>query len=249
VAFKIKSTDTDSFVEADGVLEIPGEFESETLNVVNNTTTATVKFTYDPGVKDYSCDQITWAEVYLEGVLAEEGSLSLQGNGKCAVQFNKTAVVDALRLSRPFVDGETRTLISTGTFDDNVNWRSTDTVTITENYNELVQFALSGSDAIEGDTTTTHTVDVQVQGNLSGPVFIEVVDTKTGTARSGTKRDYTFTNTVLEFVPDDASTQSVSVVINADNAPDAGETIILRLTNLSGPASLGSNVTHTITIQ
>ena len=41
VAFKIKSTDTDSFVEADGVLEIPGEFESETLNVVNNTTTAT----------------------------------------------------------------------------------------------------------------------------------------------------------------------------------------------------------------
>ena len=264
VAFAEQGKDRDAAESIEGVIQISGKFESETLNIASKS--GTTKYTFSPG-SEVTCNDIDPDSVRLENTLPIPGSeLEILGNGDCRSQFDKGELIANIRAANPGItDGDTYTLVAKGEYDENnidgytapsfcttgscAPFESRDTVTITEQFNETIQFSTASSGILEPTSgTSTHSVTVRVAGgSLNGVATVEVVDTLNGSAN---KRDYEFTSKTLVFDPSDSGSlsQTVNITILANSPNNEVDTVILKLVNISGPASLGEITQHTVTI-
>jgi len=127
------------------------------------------------------------------------------------------------------------------------------TATITDDDLATVEFqgagGAHGEDAA-GDYTVTAVLTVPGGGTLPAAVSVEVTDAGTGSATSG-GADYDAVGTVtLTFAAGSASgaTQTFDVAVNSDTLLEQNETIDLEMGTVTGPATLGAQVTHQITI-
>lgn len=124
------------------------------------------------------------------------------------------------------------------------------TLTITDDDSATVSFAAASSNVPENGT---HTVDVVLAlpagVTLANAVTVDVAITG-GSATEGS--DFTLGATQVMFdAGSGAATQSISLAITEDFAPEGDETIVLALQNprgASGQISLGAPATHTVTI-
>ena len=111
-----------------------------------------------------------------------------------------------------------------------------------------VNFSRSGSTADEA--ASRHEIVVELQapaGRLEEVITVDVADTGVGTAQNGI--DYgTFSPIALIFPAGsaDGATQSFFLDILNDELTEGDETFALRLTNIQGPALLGSPRVHKI---
>jgi hypothetical protein len=253
LGFADKGQDRGGNETIEGVLQVAGDFESETFNVAGGG--GTVKYTFEPSATEFLCSQIDPSSVRLENASPVPGSeLEILGNGTCRAQFYRDEVIANMRAAGEFVDGETRVLVAKGNYNNGAGptpFESRDTVVITENFNETVGFDTDASCVNEPGgkgTSAPFSVTVEVKGGTpNGIVEADVVDTGNGTAR---KNDYAFVAQHLIFDPNvqGSLTQQVNVTILGDNNKDPGETIVLRVANVTGPAGLDNVSEHTITI-
>lgn len=151
----------------------------------------------------------------------------------------------------PFVEGTFRSVVWTaeaneGAVPAGTKLQASDSAKIVFQANETVQFATTSTCASESGTgqDTQYGVLVKVVGTPISQVFVDVADTRNGTAR---KNDYSFATQSLVF---DANTTEATVWITVkdNNQTEPQETVELRLLNLVGPAELGSITTHTVNI-
>ena len=105
----------------------------------------------------------------------------------------------------------------------------------------------------QGESDLAHLISLRLTipggGVLGQDVSIDIVDDGTGSAQSGV--DYSlFTPVTVTFAAGsiDGATQSVTLSILEDEQVEGDETVVLRLTNAHGPAVIGGNATHTVTI-
>ena len=108
--------------------------------------------------------------------------------------------------------------------------------------------ASSTADESPGDHSVTVTLSAPA-GSLDSAITVDVSDTGTGSATSGV--DYTAiataTVTFAAGSPDGA-TETVSLGVLADGLAEGDETVVLTLSNVTGPGILDERVTHTATI-
>jgi endonuclease I len=109
-------------------------------------------------------------------------------------------------------------------------------------------FASATGSIAEGNTgTTTYTATVTLTGAATTPLTVQVgLDAASSTATSPT--DFTFTSPqTLTFAAGQTS-QTVTVTVNGDTTPEAEETVVLTLRNVSTGGAIGGPATHELTI-
>lgn len=119
--------------------------------------------------------------------------------------------------------------------------------------NATVSFALASSSVTEnvagGSVDVLVRLSVPNSGTLSQAVSFTVSDSGNGSATSGV--DYPTVNAQTRtFVAGsaDGATTAVTVAITDENLFENNETIVLALSNVTGPAVLGGASSHTLTI-
>ena len=106
---------------------------------------------------------------------------------------------------------------------------------------------------VYNESTPTHDLTIRLSlpngSSLTEDMHVDILDTETGTAVVDT--DYAaFPRTTITFPAGspNGTTQSISLEILDNDEIETDETIELRLSNAVGPALLGLNATHTVTI-
>ena len=112
---------------------------------------------------------------------------------------------------------------------------------------------VSASSSVQNESRGNHEIllnlDIPTGGSLGQDVMVNVIDSGSGSATSGV--DYTsFPATTVSFPAGslDGETVTVHLEILDDTELEDNETVVLRLTNAHGPAVIGGNATHTVTI-
>ncbi len=96
--------------------------------------------------------------------------------------------------------------------------------------------AIDDVQAVEGDSgTTDFTFTVTLTGAASGPFTVDVA-TADGTATAGS--DYTAASDTLSFAGTDGETQSFTVSVLGDTAPEPDETFTATLSGVTGAADV-----------
>jgi endonuclease I len=112
----------------------------------------------------------------------------------------------------------------------------------------VVSFAAATGSVAEGNNgTTTYTATLSMSPASTAAYSVEVALANTNsTATNGT--DFTFaTPTRVTFAAGQTS-QTVTLTVTGDTQPEADETVVLALQNVSTGASIGGPATHTLTI-
>lgn len=109
-----------------------------------------------------------------------------------------------------------------------------------------ISFTTATGSLVEGNSgTTTYPVTITVSPAPADAFTVQVVaDAANSTATS--PDDYTFTAATLTFGPNQ-TTQTVTVTVVGDTQPEPDETLVLRLQNVVGAATIGSG-SHILTI-
>lgn len=108
-----------------------------------------------------------------------------------------------------------------------------------------VSFAATSGSITEGNSgSQTYQVTVAASSAPSGNVTFDIGVDGSSTATSGV--DYTLSTTSVTLTNANFS-QTVSVTVNGDTDFESDESVILKIQNLSGDATLGTD-THTLTI-
>ncbi|MCP4712250.1 MAG: T9SS type A sorting domain-containing protein [Planctomycetes bacterium] len=127
----------------------------------------------------------------------------------------------------------------------------THVVTINDNDQAGVAFssANSSTDAEFGEHPMELTLTVPDGGTLYTDLTVDIIDTDTGTAIRGF--DYAFSGFHSVTFPSGSTTgtiQTFSIQINADNAVEGNENIVLELDSVTGPGLITAPATHEIVI-
>jgi endonuclease I len=143
----------------------------------------------------------------------------------------------------------TLTLQNAGT-DASIGGPASQTLTITNDDGTppSVSFATAAGTIVEGNSDTqTYTVQVNFTGTLpAGGFTVPVIVETSGTATATT--DYTLSTATLTF-SGTTTQQAVTVLVNGDLAPEANETVRLRLgTPSDATVVLGTTSIHVLTI-
>jgi len=125
------------------------------------------------------------------------------------------------------------------------------TVTITDDDLATVEFQAAGAAHGEDAGAYAHNAVLTVPGGgtLPTPVTVEITDAGSGTATGGT--DYNAVGTITLTFPTGSATgatQPFTVTVNGDTLLENDETINLQMGNVAGPAALGAQTSHQITI-
>ncbi|WP_045687757.1 endonuclease [Hymenobacter sp. AT01-02] len=109
-------------------------------------------------------------------------------------------------------------------------------------------FATATASVAEGNTgTTTYMATISLSEAATAPLTVEVaLDAASSTATAAT--DFTFTSPqTLTFAAGQTS-QTITLTVTVDATPEADETVVLRLQNVSAGGALGATPAHTLTI-
>lgn len=112
-----------------------------------------------------------------------------------------------------------------------------------------VSFQVSSSNTSDESTALNVVVELTALAPLTAPVTIDVVDSGGGSATTGT--DYSnFGTQTLTFPMGSTDGTTLNAVLTPidDNNVEDNETVNLQLQNITGPALIGSQITHEVTI-
>jgi len=107
------------------------------------------------------------------------------------------------------------------------------------------RFTITTSAAGEGSGTAN--IEVRLSNTLSTDVTVDFAVVGGGTATQGAGFDYTIAASPLTISAGNL-TANIVVTINDDAEIEVEETVLIDLTNTSANASLGSSLSHTLTI-
>lgn len=112
-----------------------------------------------------------------------------------------------------------------------------------------VQFAAASGTQAEGNSSSAaYTLTVTLTAEPSAAATVDVSLNAPGTTATS-PTDYTFSSPqTLSFGPGLPLSQTVTVTVNGDATVESNETVRLVLQNTTGPLTLGTTTTHTLTI-
>lgn len=138
--------------------------------------------------------------------------------------------------------------------DGDFNVQDTHTYTINDDETATVQFLSATSSVLENVVGETHTVTIElvtsVGATLASAVSVDVADLLTGSALpAGT--DYIFASPaplLFSAGSGNGTPRTTTILINNDDLVEGDETVQLVLQNPLGPATVGAQASHEVTI-
>jgi hypothetical protein len=110
----------------------------------------------------------------------------------------------------------------------------------------VTEFGGSGTTGSCGEPFKLLNIPVSVNKAITSPITVTVSVSPSSTAQ--VNRDYTLVSSTLTFPSGAASTQNIQVRIIDDKIQENPESLILNIAISGGTGQLGTNATHTITI-
>ncbi|MFV2070860.1 MAG: Calx-beta domain-containing protein, partial [Pirellulales bacterium] len=162
------------------------------------------------------------------------GSVTITAQDDSLFEGDETVTVEITSVANGVEDGDQR-----------------DTTTILDNESVRVAFEVVGSSA--GEANGAHDVSVRLVAatgvTLAVPVTADVIDLANGSATSGADYAAFGTQTVTFAVGDgDSATRPVTLDVTTDLLLEGDETVNLSLASVGGPALIGAQPTHEVTI-
>jgi len=234
-----------------------GTNSTHTYTITDNDATPTVQFTSTTAQGAESITPVTMqlqlsaasgldvsVNYAISGTATGSGTDYTMAAGSATISAGGTTTDLSATIIDDTIDENDETLIVTISSPSNATLGGNTTHTYTLQDNDAtpsIEATLASSSGSEGITPANIEVTLSAASGLDATVDYAVSGTATG---SGT--DYTLANGTATITAG-GTTTNISPTINDDALDEAGETIILTLSNPSN-ASLGTNTTHTFTI-
>ncbi|MCH8012847.1 MAG: T9SS type A sorting domain-containing protein [Candidatus Marinimicrobia bacterium] len=234
-----------------------GTNTTHTYTITDNDPTPTVQFTSTTAQGAESITSVTMqlqlsaasgldvsVNYAISGTATGSGTDYTMAAGSATITAGGTTTDLSATIIDDALDENDETLIVTISNPSNATLGGNTTHTYTLQDNDVtptIQFTSTSSSGSEGTTPANIEVTLSAVSGLDATVNYAVSGTATG---NGT--DYTLANGTAT-ISAGGTTTNISPTITDDDLDEAGETIILTLSNPNN-ASLGTNTTHTFTI-